>query len=74
MQEKIKLQQIQDAEAKRQAEAKAARIRAAIDAEQRTQQKLRNLGVCENGFRWVKVSGGYKCTGGKHFVADWKLR
>jgi hypothetical protein len=38
------------------------------------QAKLRSLGVCVAGFRWVKQSGGYRCAGGSHYVSDSQLR
>lgn len=41
--------------------------------EQVVQQKLRDLGVCCAGFRWIKQSGGYRCAGGSHFVDDSQL-
>ncbi|CAP79814.1 Pc12g01870 [Penicillium rubens Wisconsin 54-1255] len=33
------------------------------------QRKLRCLGVCVAGFRWIKQSGGYRCAGGSHWVS-----
>ena len=44
------------------------------DREASLQKKLRNLGVCEVGFHWVKVDGGWRCEGGSHFVSDDQLR
>jgi hypothetical protein len=41
--------------------------------EEQAQQKLRNLGVCVQGFRWIKAGGGYRCAGGSHFVTDAQL-
>ena len=37
------------------------------------QKKLRNLGVCVAGYRWIKQVGGYRCAGGAHFVTDAQL-
>ena len=37
------------------------------------QTKLRHMGVCPVGYRWVKQSGGYRCAGGSHFVDDAQL-
>jgi hypothetical protein len=37
------------------------------------QKKLRNLGVCVQGFMWIKQAGGYRCAGGAHFVTDAQL-
>lgn len=50
----------EEAERKRKEEAKA-------------QQKLRQMGVCVAGFRWIKQTGGYRCAGGSHWVSDSQL-
>ncbi|KAJ5272282.1 hypothetical protein N7478_007407 [Penicillium angulare] len=55
-------------EIKRQAEADFRR------REQATQVKLRSMGVCDQGFRWIKQSGGYRCAGGSHWVSDAELQ
>jgi len=44
-----------------------------IKKEQQVQAKLRQLGVCSAGFRWTKQSGGYRCSGGFHWVTDGEL-
>ena len=41
--------------------------------EQAAQKKLREMGVCVAGFRWIKQGGGYRCAGGSHFVSDAQL-
>jgi len=41
--------------------------------EQQAQTKLRQMGVCPVGFRWIKQSGGYRCAGGAHWVTDAQL-
>jgi hypothetical protein len=38
--------------------------------EMKMQQKLRRLGICPAGFRWIKQDAGYRCGGGSHFVSD----
>ena len=38
--------------------------------EEAAQRKLRTLGVCVAGFRWIKQAGGYRCAGGAHYVSD----
>ena len=38
--------------------------------EKKMQQKLREMGVCCQGFRWIKQSAGYRCAGGSHFIAN----
>jgi ATPase family associated with various cellular activities (AAA) len=37
------------------------------------QKKLRDLGVCPVGYRWIKQMQGYRCAGGSHFVSDTQL-
>ncbi len=41
--------------------------------EAKVQQKLRTLGICPAGFRWIKQNGGYRCSAGSHFVTDSEL-
>lgn len=41
--------------------------------EAKIQQKLREMGVCVAGFRWIKQSGGYRCSGGYHFISNAEL-
>jgi len=41
--------------------------------EQAAQRKLRSMGLCVAGFRWIKQTGGYRCAGGSHFVSDAQL-
>lgn len=41
--------------------------------EQQAQTKLRRMGLCVQGFRWLKQSGGYRCAGGSHWVSDAQL-
>jgi len=54
-------------ERRRQEEIKMRRL------EEQAQQKLRNMGVCVAGFRWIKQSGGYRCAGGSHFISNSEL-
>lgn len=51
-----------DLRAKREEERKQQ------EQEEKAQQKLRQLGVCPAGFRWIKMGDGYRCAGGVHFV------
>jgi hypothetical protein len=41
--------------------------------EAKVQAKLRKLGVCVAGFRWIKQSAGYRCAGGSHFIDNASL-
>ncbi|KAI9822767.1 MAG: hypothetical protein M1832_003000 [Thelocarpon impressellum] len=41
--------------------------------EAQTQAKLRSIGVCMAGFRWIPQAGGYRCAGGSHFVSNAQL-
>jgi hypothetical protein len=54
--------------------AEIERLKKAAEEERRkeaqAQRKLREMGICLAGFRWVKQAGGYRCTAGGHFVSD----
>ena len=63
---------------------KRARIQAEIEArrkeeekrrkeEARVQAKIRDMGVCPVGFRWIKQVDGYRCAGGAHFLTNGQL-
>lgn len=41
--------------------------------EQEAQKKLRQMGVCPMGFRWIKQASGYRCAGGSHYVSNEQL-
>jgi hypothetical protein len=41
--------------------------------EHEAQKKLREMGACCQGFRWLKQAGGYRCAGGSHWVSDTHL-
>ncbi|RAQ52736.1 hypothetical protein AFGD_004850 [Aspergillus flavus] len=41
--------------------------------EQEAQKKLRTMGVCCMGFRWIKQAQGYRCAGGSYYVSNTKL-
>lgn len=44
------------------------------EQEEKAQRKLRELGVCSAGFRWIKMGdAGYRCAGGSHFVSASQL-
>jgi hypothetical protein len=66
------------------ARAEREKIAAALEAkrqqqalekqkEAKAQQKLRQMGVCCAGYRWIKQSFGYRCAGGSHFVGNEQL-
>ena len=41
--------------------------------EERVQVRLREMGVCCAGYRWIKQGDGYRCEGGSHFVSNGQL-
>lgn len=41
--------------------------------ERKVQSKLREMGTCPVGFRWIKQAAGYRCAGGSHFVSNGQL-
>ncbi|PTB51882.1 hypothetical protein M431DRAFT_498162 [Trichoderma harzianum CBS 226.95] len=64
-------------EAKKKAEAAREKIlRQLIEQEEgrkkevAKQAKIRALGICPAGFNWIKQNGGYRCSGGSHYLSD----
>ena len=41
--------------------------------EREAQKKLRDMGVCCMGYRWIKQATGYRCAGGSHYVSNVQL-
>ncbi|KAI2870625.1 hypothetical protein CBS76997_10200 [Aspergillus niger] len=41
--------------------------------EEEAQRKLREMGVCPVGYRWIPQASGYRCAGGSHFVSSAQL-
>jgi len=37
------------------------------------QARLQKMGVCVQGFVWIRQSGGWRCHGGGHFISDAQL-
>lgn len=87
--EEEEARQLAAADAAQQARAKAvadaARKRAqalAADAqrreearrkEERVQERIREMGVCNQGYKWIKQASGYRCAGGSHYISDSQL-
>jgi len=75
--EEARLKELAGRRAKEEAEERLRKIRE--DAERRrkeesqVQTKLRDMGVCIAGYRWIKQNGGYRCAGGSHFVSNSEL-
>ena len=84
--EALKLLRIREEAQVREMEAKAERerihrewVRIKQEEEQRrkteelVQSRLRQMGVCVAGYKWIKQGGGYRCAGGSHWVDDSQL-
>ena len=75
--EEARLKELVGRRAKAEADERLRKIRE--DAERKrkeelqVQVKLRDMGVCVAGFRWIKQAGGYRCAGGSHFVSNSQL-
>lgn len=41
--------------------------------EERIKKRVKELGCCPVGYRWIKSSGGYRCAGGSHWLDDAQL-
>ena len=72
LKEALRLKMLKERQA---ADAGRAKLEKALkDAEeerrqdQKAQTKLRDMGVCVAGYRWIRQAGGYRCAGGSHFV------
>ena len=75
--EEARLQAQRTRIAREQALAELERAQKAAAEEKRkqamVQTKLRKMGVCVQGFRWIKQQSGYRCAGGGHFVGNEQL-
>ena len=51
-------------------------IKAALEEaiEQANQEKLRQMGRCCMGYKWLREGAGYRCAGGSHYVTDEQLK
>ena len=58
---------------RRRRQEELARLERERKKEEAAQKKLRTMGVCVMGFRWIKQAGGYRCAGGSHYVSDAQL-
>ena len=73
---KIEEERLREAAARAERAIKAAELKAQEEArklEAQMQAKLRQMGICPAGFRWIKQAGGYRCQGGAHSVTDSEL-
>ncbi len=75
--EEARLKELAGRRAKAEADERLRKVQE--DAERKrkeelqVQVKLREMGVCVAGFRWIKQAGGYRCAGGSHFVSNSEL-
>lgn len=63
--------------AKREAEEKLRKMREEAEKKKQedlaVQKKIRDMGICPAGYRWIKQRGGYRCGGGTHFISNSQL-
>ncbi|KAI8855089.1 P-loop containing nucleoside triphosphate hydrolase protein [Chytridium lagenaria] len=55
-------------------EEKRAALEKMLKQEQKIQENLKVIGLCPEGYRWLHVVGGWRCSAGGHFVSDQVLR
>ncbi|KAI1680959.1 ATPase family associated protein [Pyrenophora tritici-repentis] len=55
---------------RRRRDEELAAIERERQKEMERQKKLRRLGPCPMGYRWIKQSSGYRCAGGSHTLSD----
>lgn len=77
---KLEEERLREAAARAERARRAAELKAREEAEKlerqreaKAQAKLRHMGVCPVGYRWIKQAGGYRCAGGSHWVTDSQL-
>ena len=77
---KLEEERLRVAAARAERARKAAELKAREEAERLARQKeaqvqvkLRQMGICPMGYRWIKQAGGYRCEAGGHFVTDSQL-
>lgn len=77
---KLEEERLREAAARAERARKLAELKAKEEAqrlerqrEAKAQAKLRDLGICPAGYRWIKQAGGYRCSAGGHFVSDLQL-
>lgn len=77
---KMEEERLREAAARAERARKAAELKAREEAdrlarqrEAQAQAKLRQLGICPAGYRWIKQAGGYRCQAGGHFITDSQL-
>lgn len=68
----------QAARAERQRLAQALKAKQAEEQrkkkeEAKVQNTLRSMGVCVQGYQWVKHASGYRCAGGSHYIYNAQL-
>ena len=65
---------LKESEEKLRAEAaELERLRKQAESEEREcrrQERIQQIGICPQRFRWRKISGGYRCEGGSHYLSD----
>ncbi|KAI9764838.1 MAG: hypothetical protein M1840_007984 [Geoglossum simile] len=57
----------------RELERKRKEMEAKRKKEAEAQKKLRKMGICCMGYRWIRQSGGWRCAGGTHWVSEGEL-
>ena len=55
-------------------EARLEELRRKQEEHRRVQEALQRCRACPMGFSWYQCGGGWRCTGGSHFMSDEQLR
>lgn len=72
-QEEARIEQEKARRERERAKEELERLKALQERQERekvVQERLRNMGVCVQGFQWIKQAGGYRCAGGSHYVGN----
>lgn len=75
--EEARLQHLASRREKEEAEERLEKFREEAERKRKeevqVQSKLREMGVCPVGYRWIKQAEGYRCAAGGHFVGNGEL-
>lgn len=71
--ELLRIRAVAERAKRAQQAARLQRMEQQRSEEQRIQQKIRHMGVCPQGYQWIKHSMGYRCAGGSHHLSNLQL-
>lgn len=68
--ERLMKNKVSELEKNKEDNDEVQKLKDELERKEKIQEKLREMGLCEAGYQWVRVLGGWRCTAGGHFVSD----